>query len=118
VVPRSDQALTVCSAILNETPLTRWIGAPEVRFRRETQEVNMVKNLISCYFYSDVKVSYKEVNREKYKSAPVGHALVKQQVVVLGEATEINIRVSSSVNEDCTVLYIGAYVFYCCLRVL
>jgi len=48
----------------------------------------------------------------------VGHALVKQQVVVLGEATEINIRVSSSVNEDCTVLYIGAYVFYCCLRVL
>ena len=41
MVPRSDQVLTVCSAILNETPLNRWIGAqPDVRFRRElSQEV-------------------------------------------------------------------------------
>lgn len=44
MVPRSDQALTVFSAILNETPLTRWIGAPEVRFPRETQEVKNLRH--------------------------------------------------------------------------
>ena len=33
----SDQVVTLCSAILNETTLTSWIRVqPEVRFRRET----------------------------------------------------------------------------------
>lgn len=58
-------------------------------------------------------MGYKGVNRKKNKSAPVGDAVVKQQVV-LGEATEINLFVCLLQLIKTLLCFILALMLFCC----